>query len=157
MLQLWMHQQRSFLTPFSHWFLCRSAFQSYSRNFLKWTFREKSWTFSSASPIVFSIACIISFSCFVEKPTERVDLSRFHVGMSEIRSSVWPKIGPPPMPCGLRLGKALKFEANTSWISFGSTSKWSQIESERQLAQNRTGMSRFLKSFPVRIVGVRPL
>ena len=75
-----------------------------------------------------SIACIISFNCFVEKPAERVDRRRFHLGISEIKSSVSPKICPPPMlpPPGVRWGNALKFEAKINWIRFGSTLEWSQ-------------------------------
>ena len=81
-----------------------------------------------ALPILVSIACIISFNCFVEKPAERVDRRRFHLGMSEIKSSVSPKICPPPMlpPPGVRWGNEIKFEAKIRWIRFGSTLEWSQ-------------------------------
>ena len=160
-----MHRQQSFQRPFSRWFLCHLIFRFYLQNFLKASFNNVS-SRDADSPILASIACIISFNCFVEKPAESVDLSRFHLGMSEIISSVFPKIGPPPMlpPPGVRCGNALKLETKISWIRFGSTLKMITNSSDIvQLAQwlgpspRTRSRTDYFWSFPVRIVGVVPL
>ena len=73
-------------------------------------------------PIELLIATTISFNCLVENPTARVDLNRFHLGISDITSSVCPNIGPAPIepPPGTRVGKEPKCVANVSRISSSS-------------------------------------
>ena len=74
-------------------------------------------------PMELFIATTISFNCLVENPTARVDLNRFHLGISDITSSVCPNIGPAPIepPPGTRVGKEPKCVANVSRISSSST------------------------------------
>ena len=85
--------------------------------------RSETITKTNTLPIELLIATTISFNCLVENPTARVDLNRFHLGMSDKTSSVCPNIGPAPIepPPGTRVGKEPKCVANVSRISSSST------------------------------------